>query len=533
MPTKNLTDWAMSERLGSEMQFEKSRQRPLAIIALLASFLTLIAASASPNPSAVNGFLDSTWENASKVGNYEPKKYPGSLYWIGQEMVGAGEMWNDGWTGEGVDVAVIDTGVVPVAGLSGTGKVVFGPDLSFESQSPTQIHLDTNGHGTHMAGIIAGRDGTSKVQKGTEKEFLGIAPGARIVSVKVGNFEGAVDVSQVIAAIDWVVENKNANGLNIRVLNLSFGTLSNQPYLVDPLAHAVERAWKAGIVVVVAAGNDGSSAMVRNPATSPFVIAVGASVPNSSYSAHDDKLAVFSNCGGRGVDVVAPGKSVVSLLAPGSKIATDHPESVVEGRFLLGSGTSQAAAVVSGAAALIIDQRPGITPDQLKKLLKSTAQSIPGVSTGCQGSGLIDLKKARDTATPSALASKQTFTASTGTGSLDLARGNVRVSLEGVDLIGEVDIFGNPYNSAAHAVLGTTWSGGQWNGTTWSGTTWSGNAWTGTTWSGTTWSGITWSGITWPANSWAGTTWSGTTWSGTTWSAWGWSSTGWLGRTWG
>ncbi|MFN2485700.1 MAG: hypothetical protein ABR609_03660 [Acidimicrobiia bacterium] len=136
------------------------------------------------------------------------------------------------------------------------------------------------------------------------------------------------------------------------------------------------------------------------------------------------------------------------------------------------------------------------------------AQSIPGVSTGCRGSGLIDLKKARDTATPSALASKQTFAASTGAGSLDLARGNVRVSLEGVDLIGEVDIFGNPYTSAAHAVLGTTWSGGQWNGTTWSGTSWSGNAWTGTTWSGTTWSG-------------------------TTWSAWGWSSTGWLGRTWG
>ncbi|MCA1736340.1 MAG: hypothetical protein LC739_09550 [Actinobacteria bacterium] len=161
------------------------------------------------------------------------------------------------------------------------------------------------------------------------------------------------------------------------------------------------------------------------------------------------------------------------------------------------------------------------------------AQSIPGVSTGCRGSGLIDLKKARDTATPSALASKQTFAASTGAGSLDLARGNVRVSLEGVDLIGEVDIFGNPYTSAAHAVLGTTWSGGQWNGTTWSGTSWSGNAWTGTTWSGTTWSGITWSGTPWSANSWTGTTWSGTTWSGTTWSAWGWSSTGWLGRTWG
>lgn len=507
--------------------FKKSRERPLAIIALLASFLTLTAATASPVSATADGFLDPTWENASQVGNFEPKKYSGSMYWIDQEMVGAGEMWNDRWTGEGVDVAVIDTGVVPVAGLADPGKVVYGPDLSFDSQSPTQLHLDANGHGTHMAGIIAGRDPNADVQKGNESKFLGVAPGARIVSVKVGNFEGAVDVSQVIAAIDWVVENKNANGLNIRVLNLSFGTLSNQPYLVDPLAHAVERAWKAGIVVVVAAGNDGSSAMVRNPATSPFVIAVGASEPNSSYSAHDDKLAVFSNCGGRGVDVVAPGKSVVSLLAPGSKVATDHPESVVAGRFLLGSGTSQAAAVVSGAAALIIDQRPGITPDQLKKLLKSTAQSIPGVSKGCQGSGLIDLKKARDTATPSALASKQTFAASTGAGSLDLARGNVRVSLEGVDLTGEIDIFGKPYNSAAHAVLGTTWSGGQWNGTTWSGTTWSGNAWTGTTWSGTAWSGTTWSAMTW-----TGTTWSGTTWSGTTWSTQGWATSGWSGQTW-
>ncbi|MGI8517320.1 MAG: S8 family serine peptidase, partial [Acidimicrobiia bacterium] len=383
------------------------------------------------------------------------------------------------------------------------------------------------------AGIIAGRDGTTKIQKGTEKEFLGIAPGSRIVSVKVGNFEGAVDVSQVIAAIDWVVEHRNSDGLNIRVLNLSFGTTSTQSYLVDPLAHAVERAWKAGIVVVIAAGNDGNSALVRNPATSPFVIAVGASIPNSSYSASDDMVTSFSNCGGRGVDVVAPGKSVVSLLVPGSKVATDHPESIVAGRFLLGSGSSQAAAVVSGAAALIIDQRPDITPDQLKKLLKSTAQPIPGASSACQGSGLLDLKKARDTATPSALASKQTFAASTGAGSLDLARGNVRVSLGGVDLTGEIDIFGQPYNSATHAVLGTTWSGGQWNGTTWSGTTWSSNAWTGTTWSGTTWSGTTWSANSWTGTTWSGTTWSGTTWSGTTWSTWGWSSSGWSRQTWG
>jgi serine protease AprX len=116
-----------------------------------------------------------------------------------------------------------------------SGKIINGPDLSFESQSDELRYLDTYGHGTHLAGIIAGNDGT-------EDGFRGVAPGARVVNVKVANYEGAVDVSQVIAAIDWVVQHRNDNGMNIRVINLAYGTDSTQSPMLDPLSFAVEQA---------------------------------------------------------------------------------------------------------------------------------------------------------------------------------------------------------------------------------------------------------------------------------------------------
>jgi serine protease AprX len=157
-------------------------------------------------------------------------------------------------------VAVIDSGIAPVAGLNGPGQVVNGPDLSFDSQDPDLRHLDGYGHGTHMAGIIAGRDGSY---------FSGVAPGATLINMKVAAADGATDVSQVIAAIDWVVEHRNDPGLNIRVLNLSFGTTAMQSYQLDPLAYAVEVAWRKGIVVVVSAGNDGAAgtSLTNRPST--------------------------------------------------------------------------------------------------------------------------------------------------------------------------------------------------------------------------------------------------------------------------
>ena len=464
--------------------------------------------------------------------------------------IGADEFWDEGYTGEGIDVALIDSGVVAVEGLSRSGKVLYGPDLSFESQSPELQYLDTYGHGTHMAGIIAGHDkgGPSRPESIEDDVFTGVAPNARIVSLKVGAYDGAVDVSQILAAIDWVVQHKNDKGLNVRVLNLSFGTDSTQRSSLDPISHAVEQAWKSGIVVVVAAGNDGNFAPLRDPAFNPYVIAVGATDTHGTNTNSDDEVATFSNCVDRGrtVDLVAPGVSIVSLRNPGSYADVTFPKARVGARFFKGTGTSQAAAVVSGAAALVLSKYPDATPDQVKELLTSTANPIAKDKLGkCDGAGTLDLDEAEDANLPSHRESNQDWSTSTGTGSLEASRGSSHVKNNGVVLNGEQDIFGKKFDTATWgpmAAQGTTWSGGEWNGTTWSGTTWSGTTWSGTTWSGTTWSavdwadqswsGTTWSGTTWSGTTWSGTTWSGTTWSGTTWSGTTWSGTTWSGTTW-
>jgi serine protease AprX len=463
----------------------------------------------------------------------------GSMLYVAQEVSGAGEYWNNGFSGQGVDVALIDSGVAPVKGLSAPGKVVYGPDLSFESQADNLRDLDTFGHGTHMAGIIAGRDSSAPlpVQKGNKDHFLGMAPGARVVSLKVADRYGATDVSQILAAIDWVVQHRNTDGLNIRVLNLSFGTDGTQDYRIDPLAYAVEVAWRKGIVVV-AAGNGGyGSAKLNNPAYDPYVIAVGGADGNGTYDWNDDSIREWSSCGDgtRNPDLVAPGKSIVSLRVPGSLIDESYAGGRVGStpRFFRGSGTSQAAAVVSGAAALVIQQRPGITPDQVKALLQGSAGQLSGASEQCQGAGMLNLKLARDRATPNAV---QTWPLSTGTGSLDLARGSEHLEDGGVALEGEQDIFGVAWDGtrwSSEAWSGTSWAGGFWNGTRWSGDSWSGTRWSGTRWSGTRWSGTRWSDAAWSSNTWTGTRWSNGSWTGDRWSGTRWSGAAWSGAGWG
>src|SRR5438128_9822468 len=231
--------------------------------------------------------------------SYDPSSDANSLYNIAG-MDGAHAYWNAGYTGQGVDVALIDSGVAPVDGLTAAGKVLNGPDLSFESQNSSLRTLDTFGHGTHMAGIIAGRDdevsGAGSASDSTH--FLGIAPDARIVSLKVADAHGQTDVSQMLAAIDWVVQHKSDSGLNIRVLNLSFGTDSGQSYQLDPLAYAAEQAWKRGIVVVVSAGNAGNSSNgLDDPAIDPYVIAVAADDTNSTTNVTQHTPASFTSQG--------------------------------------------------------------------------------------------------------------------------------------------------------------------------------------------------------------------------------------------
>jgi serine protease AprX len=483
-----------------------------------------------------------------------PASDPEPLSTIETEL-GVTRAWADGYTGEGVGVALIDTGVSPVEGLDNPFQVVDGPDLSFDAANPQLRNLDENGHGTFMAGIIAGHDpAAGGSDAGGGAGFLGIAPDARILSVKVAGANGAVDVSQVLAAIDWVVQHRDDLGMNIRVLNLSFGTDSLQPYLVDPLAFAAEAAWHQGIVVVAAAGNQGApTQVVADPAIDPFVIAVGASAPAPGGGF---QLAPFSRPGtpSRGPDIVAPGTSVVSLADPGSVVADQFGSTGAVGtRFFRGSGTSEATAIVSGLAALLVQEHPAATPDQIKALLTSTAVRVRGGPPYASGHGEVMAGAAVASPLPDTV---QSWPRATGTGSLQGSRGTLMVTTHGVPLVGDQDIFGNRVDTGALADLeaeARAWSGGTWNAATWTGdhwildltrhtyrwayAPWTGESWAGIPWSsvsgdtglwtGTSWSGTSWSGTSWSGTSWSGTSWSGTSWSGTSWSTAWWASASW------
>ena len=463
---------------------------------------------------------------------YVPASDINSMYWTTQ-YTGATAWWDAGYTGNGVDVAVIDSGVAPVPGLDAPGKVIYGPDLSLESQDPDLTNLDTYGHGTFMAGLIAGNDGTpvprSASPSAAASVYHGIAPDARIISLKVASADGGTDVSQVIAAIDWVVQHAHDPGLNIRVINLSYGTNSTQASGVDPLAYAAEQAWKHGIVVVAAAGNTGfqrghNAPGLADPAYDPYVIAVGASDSMGTPATFDDDVASFSassSCGPcKNPDFVAPGSHLQGLRVINSWLDVNHPEGRLDDRYFRGSGTSEAAAITSGAAALVLQAYPAMTPDQVKRFFQAYADKLGGSGPQAQGAGEIRLGRMLN-----GLArwpnSGQRFPAATGTGLLELSRGEDHLTQDGVTLTGEQDIFGHPVDTAALATgeaSASTWSGGVWNGDIWSGSSWSGSSWSGSSWSGSSWSGSSWSGSSWSGSSWSGSSWSGSSWSGSSWS---------------
>lgn len=313
---------------------------------------------------------------------------------IGADQVQAGG-WGPsvrGLTGKGVGVAVIDSGVANVPELR--GRVVANVDFTGTSQAAA----DRYGHGTHVAGIIAA---AVDAQNGDS----GVAPGAQIVNLKVLDDNGAGLAADVILAIDWAVANRIR--FNIRVINLSLGGPVRQSWRDDPLSHAVERAYKAGIVVVAAAGNVGRAADGRTiyggitaPGNSPFALTVGALNANSTGFRSDDVVATYSSRGptlfDRLVkpDVVAPGSRIASLLAPGSALVKAHPERVVDThgrRRLLLSGTSMAAAVASGAAAQIVGAYPKIAPVGVRFRMQYAASRSGTEYVVTEGAGSLNL----------------------------------------------------------------------------------------------------------------------------------------------
>jgi serine protease AprX len=327
------------------------------------------------------------------------------------------------------------------------------------------------------------------------------------------------------------------------VLNLSFGTDSAQSELLDPLSYAVEAAWKKGIVVVVAVGNDGPTASrVTMPAANPYVIAVGAADPNGTEARADDIVASFSSRGSaaRHADLLAAGRSVVSLRVPGSYIDTYYPGARVADasgalRFFRGSGTSQATAVVAGSVALLLQQRPGLTPDQVKKLLTQSADPLAKIDPIATGAGQLDIAEAATLSIP--LNAMQGFAAATGLGTLEAARGTSHVAdgATGVVLTGERDIFGAAWTPTVWTKVsgnGIAWSGGTWNGRVWAGTAYTGTSWATVTWNTAVWTGTNWAGRAWTGSNWTGRAWTSTGWTGRAWTSGTWLGRAWTGRAW-
>src|SRR3954447_7916521 len=343
------------------MRARNLRRDRLAIAALAGGILPLaLVAGATPAISAAAPAGLSSGGGWSGMWLGSASTSPATTLAQVRTTIGADTGAAKSLTGKGVGIALIDSGVAPVAGIP-AAQVVNGPDLSFESQSSSLRYLDTYGHGTHMAGIIIGND--------TATGTKGIAPDAKLTSIKVGTANGAVDVTQMIAAIDWVVKNRNYDPANpIKIISLSYGTGGNPDVWNDPMSLAVQQAYKAGITVVAAGGNQGNGyGKLTQPAADYYTLSVGATVPNGTTDPSDDTLATFTNLSNaRPLNILAPGSSIASLRDPGSNIDNTYSSARVGATLSRGSATSQAAAFTAPAAALVLQARPTLTPGQIK-----------------------------------------------------------------------------------------------------------------------------------------------------------------------
>ncbi|MGO9218354.1 MAG: S8 family peptidase [Streptosporangiaceae bacterium] len=417
------------------------------------------------------------------------------------QETGATRLASQGDTGQGVTVAVVDTGIDSLPDFS--GRLLGGVDLT-GGNNPFQ---DDYGHGTFVAGLIAG-DGAS-----SDGQYSGEAPGARLVSIKVAGADGITNLSTLITGLQWAVDHQNVYG--IKVLNLSLGYKSGQSTVVNPLDQAVEAVWNSGITVVTSAGNAGPfNGTILSPGDDPLVITAGALDDMATPSTADDEMTNFSSVGPTSPDgwvkpdLVASGRSVVSLAAPGSTIDTDYPSARIGPANFAGSGTSFSAAITSGAAALVLAANPGLTPDEVK------ARLLGGTNPGPVGNPFVDGHGALNAY---AAATSGPMNLNQSTGGLAGAVLGATVSLSPV---GSADTWNPSLWSGltlAQAPGGGTWNGWSWNGSDWNGWAWNDGGWAGAAWNGEDWSGWAWNDAGWAGSAWAGAAWSGSAWDSSGW----------------
>ncbi len=394
-----------------------------------------------------------------------------------------------GLTGRGVDVVLIDTGVAPVPGLDDPARVVVGPDLTPEAVDATRNGVDGYGHGTHLAGIVAGA-GVAP----------GLAPGARLIAVKAADEQGATSVEQIVAALRWVVEDAPAAGFTPRVVNLAAAVGAATPAELDALDDALWAAHDAGITVVVASGNDGAT-VPQAPAWHPAVVTVGAAEPDG---AGGWVLGDFSS-GRDHVDLLAPGRSVASRRAPGSRVDREHPEGFVDEVTFRGTGTSQAAAVVSGALALLLEARPDLGPAEVRARIRSSRRA-----------GLLDL--------PAVLAGDREPAAA---GALV---GDREPGPAGLDAPSPGGLLPAPWQSVRWASV--RWASVRWASVRWASVRWASVRWASVRWASVRWASVRWASVRWASVRWASVRWASVRWASVRWASVRWASVRWASVRW-
>lgn len=302
--------------------------------------------------------------------------------------IGTTPEWGNGLTGKDVTIAILDTGIHPHPDLvTPTNRIIAFYDVIQGKSQP----YDDNGHGTHVAGCAAGA-GTS-----SEGKYRGPAYEAKLVGVKVLDANGQGSVSDIIDGVQWCVQNKDLYG--IRILSLSLGGPATESYRYDPLCQALEKAWQAGLTVIVAAGNEGpDSGTIGTPAIDPVLITVGATDDKYTVVSEDDTVASFSSRGPTidGLvkpDIVTPGVNIISLRSPGSTLDVAYPQRRVDEHYFSLSGTSMATPICSGAAAMLLQARPDATPDEIKAALLAGAKDLFHAPNNA-GKGYVDLSGA-------------------------------------------------------------------------------------------------------------------------------------------
>ena len=428
-------------------------------------------------------------------------------------QTGADRLAATGDTGQHITVAVLDTGIDNLPDFQ--GRLIGGTDLSGEG-NPYQ---DSYGHGTFVAGLIAGNGASSNGQ------YSGEASGANLVSIKVAGSDGSTKLGKLISGLEWA--DKNQSTYNIRILNMSLGYQPTQSTVNNPLDQAVERLWGDGVAVIVSAGNAGpSNGTILSPGDDPLAITVGALDDMAQANVANDLMNDFSSAGPTyqdgwaKPDLVASGRSVVSLAAPNSTVYNQNPSARIGSGNFVGSGTSFSSAITSGAAALVLADNPGLSNNQLKGRLLATTNPGPVNNPFVDGHGALNAY--------AAATSTANINYNQSTAGLAATPNNARVSLAPTGPC-------NTWNPALWS--GTEWNGTEWNGTEWNGTEWNGAAWngfsfTGAAWNGAAWNGTEWNGAAWNGTEWNGAAWNGAAWNGTEWNGAAWNGTEWNGTEW-